>query len=73
MEITRQVNESAAQVELGKDRSNSARAAFERIVEGVHETGAAVDMISRSVDQQKVVSREVVGLISALAQVSKAS
>ncbi|MCA2011082.1 PAS domain S-box protein [Cereibacter sphaeroides] len=71
-EITRQVNESSTQVALGKDRSNSARAAFERIVEGVNETGGAVDLISRSVEQQKEVSRAVVGLIGSLAQVAKA-
>ncbi|MEI4488182.1 PAS domain S-box protein [Frigidibacter sp. MR17.14] len=71
LEITRLVTESAAQVDLGKGRSNSARLAFERIVECVHETGGAVDAISGSVEKQKDVSREVVDLISTLARVTQ--
>ena len=71
MEITRLVNESGSQVALGKDRSNSARAAFERIVDSVQDTGGAVTKISDSVGKQKDVSRDVVGLISTLAQVTQ--
>ncbi|MBT9382300.1 PAS domain-containing methyl-accepting chemotaxis protein [Pseudooceanicola sp. CBS1P-1] len=71
LEITRLVAESAAQVDMGKTRSNSARAAFERIVECVLQTGGAVEAISTSVDKQKEVSRDVVGLISTLAQVTQ--
>ncbi|MGR3803155.1 methyl-accepting chemotaxis protein [Marinibacterium profundimaris] len=73
LEITRLVNESGSQVALGKDRSNSARAAFERIVESVQETGGAVTKISESVGKQKDVSRDVVDLISTLAQVTQDS
>ena len=53
--------------------SNSARAAFERIVESVQETGGAVTKISESVGKQKDVSRDVVDLISTLAQVTQDS
>ena len=71
LEITRLVNENGSQVSLGKDRSNSARAAFERIVESVQDTGGAVTKISDSVGKQKDVSRDVVNLISTLAQVTQ--
>lgn len=73
LEITRLVNESGSQVAMGKDRSNSARQAFERIVESVQETGGAVTKISESVGSQKTVSRDVVNLISTLAQVTQSA
>ncbi|WP_339113391.1 PAS domain-containing methyl-accepting chemotaxis protein [Thioclava sp. GXIMD2076] len=69
LEITRLVNESGAQVQLGKERSSSARTAFERIVERVKETGGAVDEIFGSVAEQKDVSKNVVNMISALSDV----
>lgn len=73
MEIGKLIGESSARVGLGTERSHAARAAFERIVQSVGATASSIDKISVSAAEQELVSREVVGLISDLASVTRAA
>ncbi|MBI1171390.1 PAS domain S-box protein [bacterium] len=73
MDIAKLISESTSRVGLGAERSRAARTAFERIVQSVGETATSIDRISVSVADQESVSRDVVGLISELASVTKAA
>ena len=72
MQIARLISESSSRVNLGTERSDSARQAFGRIVSSVEETARSIDEISSSAQEQASVSREVVDQIAALSAVTKA-
>jgi methyl-accepting chemotaxis protein len=67
-EISKLIEESAARVSEGSDRSQYARLAFERIVASVSRTGQSIDEISNSTRAQQKVSEEVVQIAGKLAR-----
>ncbi|WP_194095707.1 methyl-accepting chemotaxis protein [Marivivens aquimaris] len=73
MEITKLISESSARVTLGTERSQTARTAFEDIVEAVNNTADIISSISTLAREQDTVSKSVVDLIEELSKVSTMS
>jgi methyl-accepting chemotaxis protein len=70
-EITKLITESVSRVTQGTERSQLARAAFQRIVQSVTMTGSSIERISHSADTQRDVSENVVTLINELAEAAR--
>jgi len=65
-DITRLIDESVKRVNLGSDRTQHAKLAFEQIVGSVGKTGDSIKDIASSAVSQQAVSQNVVKLISEL-------
>jgi methyl-accepting chemotaxis protein len=65
-DITRLIDESVKRVNVGSDRTQHAKAAFEQIVGSVGRTGESIKDIASSAVSQHAVSQNVVKLISEL-------
>jgi methyl-accepting chemotaxis protein len=65
-DITRLIDESVKRVNLGSDRTQHAKLAFEQIVGSVGKTGDSIKDIASSAASQQAVSQNVVKLIGEL-------
>jgi len=65
-EISKLMGESSSRVNMGTERSTTARKAFERIVESVLQTSTSIETISNSARNQEEVSRKVMEMIGQL-------
>ncbi len=65
-DITRLIDESVKRVNVGSDRTQHAKAAFEQIVGSVGKTGDSIKDIASSAVSQQAVSQNVVKLIREL-------
>ncbi|WP_295641669.1 PAS domain-containing protein [uncultured Methylibium sp.] len=65
-EIAKLIEESVSRVNVGSDRSQHAKAAFERIVGSVAKTGESIKQIAASTETQQQASKSVERLIGQL-------
>ena len=65
-EIAKLIEESSSRVNVGSDRSQHAKAAFERIVGSVAKTGESIKQIAASTETQQQASKSVERLIEQL-------
>ncbi|MDV3456033.1 PAS domain-containing methyl-accepting chemotaxis protein [Sphingomonas sp. HF-S4] len=71
-EISRLIEESSERVAHGTERSQSARNAFEGIVQSVEKTARSISQIANSADSQEEVTLKVVDMIGELASSTQA-
>jgi methyl-accepting chemotaxis protein len=62
-EISDLIEESAARVTSGTDRSHDAQRAFEEIVKSVEKTARSIDQITQAATAQRGISAKVIGIV----------
>lgn len=70
-EIAKLIDESVTRVNVGSDRSQHAKTAFERIVGSVGKTSDSIRQIASSTESQQLASKNVEQLIAQLTSASK--
>jgi methyl-accepting chemotaxis protein len=65
-EIAKLIDESVQRVNIGTERSQQAKSAFEKIVASVAKTGDSIQHIAGSTKQQQLASKNVEKLIGEL-------